>query len=457
MPVGPAPAECFKPVSLTGFDSASLNRRTRPVVELFTRPMPLSPQATGSSLDVEHFLVRFGGPGEPPLPSYEDFHTNYMAKNRLCVFSYPLEPAFTEWTLEDAESEGVQDAVAGRRGTRRPNYDLLARRYGDIEVQPAGTTPSTFRHFLHGMQNGEQIYLRDWHLVSHLRSTGNHQKPYTTPLWFKDDWLNAFLDSENTDPASRSDDYRFVYMGASGTSTLLHVDVFNSYSWSANICGTKKWTFFPPEQTRYLTNARGETITDLRDVTPDEHPQYFENATPVVIHQHAGELIFVPSSWWHQVENIGETMSINHNWCNATNLPNIFENLASDLAYIREAIAEHREQMGEREWGEHCQLMLKANNAGFGYRMLGRFWRFHARRLLGLIGRGTGDGELDEHASDTDSAPWLKPKLLIESLAVLNDVWQLWTRDEWVLSILEDEDAALSEHMQTILAPTVAS
>ena len=28
--------------------------------------------------------------------------------------------------------------------------------------------------------------------------------------------------------------------------TPFHADVFQSYSWSANICGTKKWWLFPP-------------------------------------------------------------------------------------------------------------------------------------------------------------------------------------------------------------------
>ena len=42
------------------------------------------------------------------------------------------------------------------------------------------------------------------------------------------------------------DDYRFVYMGPKGTWTPFHADVFRSFSWSANICGRKRWIFFPP-------------------------------------------------------------------------------------------------------------------------------------------------------------------------------------------------------------------
>ena len=31
--------------------------------------------------------------------------------------------------------------------------------------------------------------------------------------------------------------------------------------------------------------------------------------------QEAGETIFVPSGWYHQVTNLVDTVSINHNWC----------------------------------------------------------------------------------------------------------------------------------------------
>lgn len=33
-----------------------------------------------------------------------------------------------------------------------------------------------------------------------------------------------------------------------GSWTPLHADVFRSYSWSANVCGKKKWIFLPPSQ-----------------------------------------------------------------------------------------------------------------------------------------------------------------------------------------------------------------
>ena len=65
---------------------------------------------------------------------------------------------------------------------------------------------------------------------------------YGTCSFFRSDWMNEFWDVRD----DIDDDYRFVYMGPKGTWTPFHADVFRSFSWSANICGRKRWIFFPP-------------------------------------------------------------------------------------------------------------------------------------------------------------------------------------------------------------------
>ena len=42
------------------------------------------------------------------------------------------------------------------------------------------------------------------------------------------------------------DDYKFVYVGPEKSWTPFHSDVFGSFSWSANIVGTKRWIFVHP-------------------------------------------------------------------------------------------------------------------------------------------------------------------------------------------------------------------
>lgn len=95
------------------------------------------------------------------------------------------------------------------------------------------------------------------------------------------------------------------------TRTPFHADVFRSYSWSANICGRKKWLLYPPGQEDFLRDTHGNlpydvTSAELRD--GGLFPHFEEACQPLEIIQEAGEIIFVPSGWHHQVYNLVRTV-----------------------------------------------------------------------------------------------------------------------------------------------------
>jgi hypothetical protein len=51
--------------------------------------------------------------------------------------------------------------------------------------------------------------------------------------------------------------------------------------------------------------------------------------------QQTGDTIFVPSNWFHTVENIHDTLSINHNWLNGSNIRKCWEYVASKVQCSR--------------------------------------------------------------------------------------------------------------------------
>lgn len=162
-------------------------------------------------------------------------------------------------------------------------------------------------------------YLKDWHLARDLaesqerkRLDGNgndtplvHGRYLYEPLPHfaeKFDWLNRWWDHLNAEKRrgstgatttmssrdaessgsylqeppgtidkGRLDDYRFVYLGPKGSWTPLHHDVLASFSWSANLCGIKRWLLFPPEATRLLYDKNGLNLaTDAREGSADD-------------------------------------------------------------------------------------------------------------------------------------------------------------------------------------------
>ncbi|XP_031626328.1 2-oxoglutarate and iron-dependent oxygenase JMJD4 homolog [Contarinia nasturtii] len=191
------------------------------------------------------------------------------------------------------------------------------------------------------------LYLKDWHL---RRSQPDYQF-YTTPIYFASDWLNEYCVEK------RIDDYRFVYMGPKGTWTPFHADVFSSFSWSTNIVGTKKWIFLPPQEEDKLRDNLGNLPFDI-DEEKYQNLIHEKNVRSFEVIQRAGQTVFVPSGWHHQVWNLEDTISVNHNWFNGCNIHCIWNAIYAKYKDVLREIDDCKDMDG---FDEHCQLMLKSD------------------------------------------------------------------------------------------------
>lgn len=226
-------------------------------------------------------------------PSYNEFLQAYLLPNQPVIIGPSLIsswPAYNLW----------------RRASNEINWTYLKDVYGSLDVTVADCATREFSDqrreqmlfrdvvFLWEAGEGQSLYVKDWHLARTLTlKLPSHDIFYTTPDIFRDDWMNAYYS------AHTEDDFRFVYVGAAGTFTPLHRDVYTSYSWSTNICGRKRWWLFPPKQTHLLFRKGGEehleTAFDVRHVDPQIYP-LFEQASPIIVEQDSGETIFVQVS-----------------------------------------------------------------------------------------------------------------------------------------------------------------
>lgn len=261
-------------------------------------------------------------------PSYETFIRECFIPNRPALFTAKCGlmkqwSCLTDWLTED--------------GTK-PDFDRLISHFGHLNVpvtkcsltgnneyaSDENKLTMRFDEFVNLWRQEEttsNYYCKDWHLQKY--SDQEKKDPfYSIPIYFRSDWLNEKC------LADQQDDFRFVYMGGNHTHTPIHMDVLGTYSWSANICGRKKWHFSKPYTLDFI--------------------------------QEAGEIVFVPSEWYHHVTNIGDTISINHNWFNAFNIHRIWKHLCLTLEDIEQRIDDCRSSMRDT-WHEHCQLILQAN------------------------------------------------------------------------------------------------
>ena len=149
--------------------------------------------------------------------------------------------------------------------------------------------------------------------------------------------------------------------------TPFHSDVLRSHSWSANICGTKQWTFLLPGEEEKVRDKFNNLPFDLRSCD-------LEDVRTIEFVQREGELVFVPSGWFHQVHNLvkflktttaiaylyntctcfqEDTISINHNWINGSNIGRTWEFLCQSLDEVKKEISDCKDMDG---WHAQCQV-----------------------------------------------------------------------------------------------------
>lgn len=135
--------------------------------------------------------------------------------------------------------------------------------------------------------------------------------------------------------------------------TPFHSDVFGSYSWSANIYGRKQWLILPPGEELKLKDALGNfPFTISRELMEEKDVKYYE------LIQSCDETLFVPSKWFHQVFNLEDTVSVNHNWFNACNIRSVKDNVMRHFSEVEREISDCKDM---ENYDEHCQKMLKSS------------------------------------------------------------------------------------------------
>ncbi|CAI8597629.1 unnamed protein product [Vicia faba] len=313
--------------------------------------------------------------------SYNEFVERYMEKNKPVMLTGLMDnhwKACTDWVNPNGKpnlqffsthfgSSKVQVADCDTRDfTDQKREDMLVSDFVRLCFKYEGSAVQCSNQI--GVSNGDSAsvpYLKDWHFVKEYPD----YVPYITPMFFCDDWLNLYLDNFRMNTYSDRDqqnkeiccsDYRFVYMGVKGSWTPLHADVFRSYSWSANVCGKKRWFFLDPSQCHLVFDRNMKScVYNIFDEVSDSKYPSFKKAIWLECTQEAGEIIFVPSGWYHQVHNLEDTLSINHNWFNAYNLSWVWNLLLRDYNEAKEYIEDIKDICDDFEG--LCQRNLAAN------------------------------------------------------------------------------------------------
>jgi histone arginine demethylase JMJD6 len=101
--------------------------------------------------------------------------------------------------------------------------------------------------------------------------------------------------------------YRWFITGPPKSGSNLHVDPLGTSAWNALITGKKEWIiFYPGAPVRESTKSGAAWF---RDEYPKlKHLQHYR-----FVQKH-GEILYIPSGWWHIAINREATMAVTQNF-----------------------------------------------------------------------------------------------------------------------------------------------
>jgi lysine-specific demethylase 8 len=235
----------------------------------------------------------------PPSPG--EFARRYVATSTPVVLTGLLDawPAFGRWSLDY-----LREAMPGRRVGALPVrswvLDIDARRGSRLESVGLEDCLDAMGRMSGPAADGFYLCSPVDGLPEHMRGD-LAEPPYCTGPWRRSTF----------------------FAGMPGTVTPLHQDLpENLY---AMLGGRKRWTLYPPRpgsiMYRYnpLFGAPNHSRVDPESPDYERFPK-FRRAKPVVVDIEAGEVLFLPSRWWHHVRALGPEPSISVNFWWATGL-----------------------------------------------------------------------------------------------------------------------------------------
>lgn len=171
-------------------------------------------------------------------------------------------------------------------------FDFFKQNYGGIDVtvyaserktNPRNMKLGRYLEYMESTQDEFPDYLSRWCFSSSFPElAAQYRRPPHFPCWT--DLL----------PREIRPDWKWLYLGPPRSGSALHRDFMGTSAWNVLFAGEKEWRFYPPH----------------------EQPSETEGLFCV---QRAGDIIFTPSNWWHEVRNTTCTLALTENFINDAN------------------------------------------------------------------------------------------------------------------------------------------
>lgn len=233
--------------------------------------------------------------------AYDEFAANWSDRPFILTNCIRQWPVFRTWTLH-----------------------TLLKRYADVEFRAEAVDwPfSTYCQYMANQHDESPLYLFDRKFAEKMGITVGKEEgaAYWKPDCFGPD-LFEFLGAER--PA-----HRWLIIGPERSGSTFHKDPNGTSAWNAVIQGVKYWIMFPPSAAVpgvYVSKDSSEVTSPLSiaewllefHAEARKLPQCVEGICG------AGEILHVPSGWWHLVVNLEDGIALTQNFVPESHLAEV--------------------------------------------------------------------------------------------------------------------------------------
>lgn len=236
-------------------------------------------------------------------PTREEFEQHFLSPQKPCVITGAIDDwrALSAWTI---------------------NY--LKTKIGDTIV-PCRVSHNDYFDNYHAHKHIKLAVFLDWILANEQQNAWDviFQKKNKTkyfvgsldiPSYFSEILADIKIPNYFDSKLLTSQN---LWIGQGNNRVNLHYDFFHNLN--AQIVGQKHWFIFPPEQSSCLYPHPWYTkffwCSQVNINQPDlqKFPKFSE-ITPLEVITNPGEILFLPSGWWHSPVGIGTNIAVNFWW-----------------------------------------------------------------------------------------------------------------------------------------------
>lgn len=248
-------------------------------------------------------------------PSFKEIYSNFISKKQPVIIQGDMEdwPGFRKWSIDFFKEHYGHDEV---EVTNFPRNDANSNEFTTSTINLKDYIASF--DIMNWKDKKRPPYLSDWHcLEQHPELLNDFQWPKYVNNW-AEKW--KFLKDLS---------FLAILIGPKNAVYNLHTDAFGTHAFIAQFFGRKRVLFFPPNQKINLYN--GLVDPDLPDY--DRYPLFedIQGAQEGILEP--GEILFVPSMWWHQVTSLSNSVSLIANVINSTNFLSFISSLSNPNSF----------------------------------------------------------------------------------------------------------------------------